>query len=76
MQQQLTAMDGSVVNTIVRVARLSWTPKGKTASVSAYRLDTGCRPNVAVFEAICFYLMGWASLEELEARIAKHSLPA
>jgi hypothetical protein len=39
-------------------------------------LYTGCRPNVAVFEAICFYMMGWASLEELEARIAKHSLPA
>jgi len=39
-------------------------------------LYTGCRPNVAVFEAICFYLTGWASLEELEARIAKHSLPA
>jgi len=44
--------------------------------VSAYRLDTGCRPNVAVFEAIWFYLIGWATLEELEARIAKHSLPA
>jgi len=39
-------------------------------------LYTGCRPNVAVFEAICFYLTGWASLEELEARIAKYSLPA
>jgi len=33
-------VDGSVVNTIVRVARLSWTPKGKGASVSAYRLHT------------------------------------
>lgn len=39
-------------------------------------LYTGRRPSVAVFEAICFYLTGWASLEELEARIAKHSLPA
>jgi len=51
VQQQLTAVDGSVVNTIVRVARLSWTPQGKGASVSAYRLYTqfevlrkaGCR---------------------------------
>jgi hypothetical protein len=39
-------------------------------------LYTGRRPNVAVFEAICFYLMGWASLEELEARIAKSPLQA
>ena len=39
-------------------------------------LYTGCRPTVAVFEAICCSLTGWASLEELEARIAKHSLPA
>jgi hypothetical protein len=39
-------------------------------------LDTGRRPNVAVFEAICFSLMGWASPEELAARIAKSPLQA
>ena len=40
LQQQLTAVDGSVVNTVIRVARLSWTPKGKGKSLSAYRLHT------------------------------------
>jgi hypothetical protein len=39
-------------------------------------LYTGRRPNVAVYEAICFYLTGWATLEELWARIEKSPLQA
>jgi hypothetical protein len=144
--QELTAVDGSVVNTVARVARLAWLPKGKNQSSSAYRLHThfevlrgvptridatpaspqgehderavlertielffrmfkqllGCRhllsakqngveiqaccasiacllillhtgrtPTKRTFERINFYLVGWATLEELEAHIAK-----
>lgn len=38
--QQLTAVDGSVINTVVRVAKLAWLPKAKGKSQSAYRLHT------------------------------------
>ena len=38
--QQLTAVDGSVINTVVRVAQLAWLPKANGASQSAYRLHT------------------------------------
>lgn len=38
--QQITAVDGSVINTVVRVARLAWIPKSKNQSSSAYRLHT------------------------------------
>ena len=32
---------------------------------------TGLKPNKRTWEMIQFYLMGWASLKELEAHIAK-----
>ncbi len=32
---------------------------------------TGVSPNKRLFEAICFYLQGWAELDELEAIIDK-----
>lgn len=32
---------------------------------------TGGQPNKRTYEMICFYLLGWASLEELEAHIEK-----
>jgi len=32
---------------------------------------TGVNPNKRLYEAICFYLLGWAELEELEAIIEK-----
>ena len=32
---------------------------------------TGCQPTKRTYEMICFYIMGWASLEELEAHIKK-----
>lgn len=32
---------------------------------------TGVSPNKRLYEAICFYLLGWAELEELEAIIEK-----
>lgn len=38
--QRLTAVDGSVINTVVRVAQLAWLPKAKDKSMSAYRLHT------------------------------------
>jgi IS4 transposase len=38
--QQLTAVDGSVINTVVRVAKLAWLPKAKGKSHSGYRLHT------------------------------------
>ena len=38
--QTLTAVDGSVVETLARVARLSWLPKAKGASLCGYRLHT------------------------------------
>jgi IS4 transposase len=38
--QRLTAVDGSVINTVVRVAQLAWLPKAKGKSQSAYRLHT------------------------------------
>jgi hypothetical protein len=34
-------------------------------------LYTGRTPTKRTFEMICFYLVGWASLEELERRIEK-----
>ncbi len=40
IDQTITAVDGSVVNTVVNVARLSWLPKSKDKSQSAYRLHT------------------------------------
>lgn len=38
--QELTAVDGSVIDTVIRVARLAWLPKAKGKSLSAYRLHT------------------------------------
>jgi IS4 transposase len=38
--QELTAVDGSVINTVVRVTQLSWLPKAQGKSLSAYRLHT------------------------------------
>jgi IS4 transposase len=38
--QELTAVDGSVVDTVIRVAKLAWLPKAKGKSLSAYRLHT------------------------------------
>jgi len=38
--QKLTAVDGSVFNTAVRVARLAWIPRKKGGQVSAYRMHT------------------------------------
>jgi hypothetical protein len=38
--QEITAVDGSVVDTVVQVARLSWLPKAQGKSLSAYRLHT------------------------------------
>jgi IS4 transposase len=38
--QPIIAVDGSVVDTVVQVARLSWLPKSKGKSLSAYRLHT------------------------------------
>ena len=38
--QELTAVDGSVVDTVVRVARLAWLPKAKAKALTAYRLYT------------------------------------
>jgi hypothetical protein len=40
MGQTLTAVDGSVVETLARVARLAWLPKAKGASLCGYRLHT------------------------------------
>ena len=37
---------------------------------------TGVSPNKRLFEAICFYLQGWASLEELEAIITRQQVAA
>ena len=34
-------------------------------------LYTGRTPTRRTFEMICFYMIGWASLEELEAHIEK-----
>jgi len=39
-------------------------------------LYTGRRPSIAIFEAVCFYLLGWASLEDVESRIAKTPISA
>ncbi len=38
--QQITAVDGTVIATVKRVAELSWTPKAKGKHLSAYRLHT------------------------------------
>lgn len=38
--QELAAVDGSVVDTVVCVARLAWLPKANGQSLSAYRLHT------------------------------------
>jgi IS4 transposase len=38
--QQLTAVDGSVIDTVVRVAKLAWLPKADGQSLCAYRLHT------------------------------------
>ena len=38
--QTITAVDGSVINTVVRVAGLSWLPRSQGESRSAYRLHT------------------------------------
>ena len=40
VRQQLTAVDGSVVTTLARVAGLCWTPKGTGKAASGYRLHT------------------------------------
>jgi IS4 transposase len=38
--QPIVAVDGSVVDTVVQVAKLSWLPKARGKSLSAYRLHT------------------------------------
>ena len=38
--QRITAVDGTVIDTVKRVAELSWTPKAKGKHLSAYRLHT------------------------------------
>ena len=38
--QQITAVDGTVIETVKRVAELSWTPKANGKHLSAYRLHT------------------------------------
>jgi len=38
--QRITAVDGTVIDTVTRVAELSWTPKAKGQHLSAYRLHT------------------------------------
>ena len=38
--QRITAVDGTVIETVTRVAELSWTPKAKGKHLSAYRLHT------------------------------------
>lgn len=38
--QPIIAVDGSVIDTVVHVARLSWLPKSQGKSLSAYRLHT------------------------------------
>jgi IS4 transposase len=38
--QSITAVDGSVIDTVVQVARLAWLPKANGKSLSAYRLHT------------------------------------
>lgn len=38
--QQITAVDGSVIDTVIRVAQLAWLPKAKGKTLSAYRLHT------------------------------------
>ena len=40
IDQTITAVDGSVINTVVHVARLAWLPKSKAKPQSAYRLHT------------------------------------
>jgi IS4 transposase len=40
VSQRLTAVDGTVINTVVRVAKLAWLPTAKGKSQSAYRLHT------------------------------------
>lgn len=90
--KQLTAVDGSVFKTAVRVASLAWTPskgngKNKGTSVVGYRMHThfeilrGVPERIdatpatkRTFEMLCFYLLGWASLEELQAHIQKLKL--
>ena len=38
--QRITAVDGTVIETVKRVAELAWTPKAKGKHLSAYRLHT------------------------------------
>jgi hypothetical protein len=38
--QRITAVDGTVIETVKRVAELSWRPKAKGKHLSAYRLHT------------------------------------
>ena len=38
--QRITAVDGTVIETVKRVAELSWTPKAEGKHLSAYRLHT------------------------------------
>lgn len=38
--QPIVAVDGSVIDTVVKVARLAWLPKSKGKALSAYRLHT------------------------------------
>lgn len=40
IDQTITAVDGSVINTVVKVARLAWLPKSQGKTQSAYRLHT------------------------------------
>lgn len=40
VSQPIVAVDGSVIDTVVQVARLAWLPKAKGKTLSAYRLHT------------------------------------
>ncbi len=34
-------------------------------------IHTGGQPTKRTYEMVCFYLLGWADLEELEAHLSK-----
>ncbi len=40
IEQTIVAVDGSVIDTVVRVAHLAWIPKAKGKALTAYRLHT------------------------------------
>lgn len=53
----------ALIETVKRVAELSWTPMAGGKHLSA------CRPNRATYQMVWYYLIGLASLKELEAFI-------